>query len=484
MKKLHRVPLLLCCLFLFCAYFDRAPQFRFAWLSDTHIGSTNAVADLEASVRDINGMAGIEFVLLSGDVTEMGSDAELDQAKSILDGLEKPYHILPGNHDTKWSESGCTTFRQLFKKDRFEFSHGGFRFIGLHQGPIMKMGDGHFAPEDLRWLDSILSSLPDPDEPLIFVTHYPLDSSIDNWFSVLDRLKRHNTQAVLVGHGHGNRAPDFEGLPGIMGRSNLRASAPAGGYTIVDLQSGAMRFSQKNPGSAGETEWHRLELRRYDATGAATENPRPDFSVNRSHPNITPSWDVSTGHTIAATPALWKDRLIVGDAAGLVYCLALEDGKEHWRFATGSSVFATPAVADGKVVFGSTDKNIYCLDVKDGRPLWKVATGAAVVGGATIEKGVVYIGGGDRTFRAVSLVTGKVIWEFRGLGGFVETKPLVYRDKVIFGAWDTWLYALNAGDGTLAWKWSNGDRAILDLPPPAGPSVPAAKFLLRRRIDI
>ena len=127
MKKLLRVPLLLCCLFLFCAYFDHAPQFRFAWLSDTHIGSTNAAADLEASVRDINGMAGIEFVLLSGDVTEMGSDAELDQAKSILDGLEKPYYILPGNHDTKWSESGCTTFRQLFKQDRFEFSHGGFQ---------------------------------------------------------------------------------------------------------------------------------------------------------------------------------------------------------------------------------------------------------------------------------------------------------------------------------------------------------------------
>ena len=478
MKKLLRVPLLFCCLFLFCASFVRAPQLRFAWLSDTHIGSTNAAADLEASVRDINGMAGIEFVLLSGDVTEMGSDAELEQSKSILDRLEKPYYILPGNHDTKWSESGGTTFRRLFKRDRFVFEHSGYQFIGLHQGPIMKMGDGHFAPEDLRWLDSILSSLPDPDQPLIFVTHYPLDNSIDNWFTVFDLLKQRNTQAILVGHGHQNRVLDFEGLPGVMGRSNLRASAPAGGYTIVDMQSDALRFSQRIPGGAAETEWYRLELRRHEPAGGAAANPRPDFSINRSHLNVGARWEVRTGYTIAATPALWKDRLVVGDAGGAVFCLAVKDGKEHWRFATGSSVYATPAVADGKAVFGSTDKNIYCLDVNSGKLLWKVATGAAVVGGAAIEKGIVYIGGSDRTFRAIELGTGKVQWEFHGLGGFVETKPLVYRDKVIFGAWDTYLYALNAGDGSLAWKWSNGSRAILYSPAACWPVGAGGKVFI------
>ena len=61
----------------------------------------------------------------------------------------------------------------------------------------MKMGDGHFAPQDVRWLDATLAGLP-KDQPVIFVTHYPLDDGIDNWFVVLEELKKFNTQAVLV----------------------------------------------------------------------------------------------------------------------------------------------------------------------------------------------------------------------------------------------------------------------------------------------
>jgi outer membrane protein assembly factor BamB len=50
------------------------------------------------------------------------------------------------------------------------------------------------------------------------------------------------------------------------------------------------------------------------------------------------------------------------------------------------------------------------------------------------------------------------LWQFERLGGFVETKPLVYDGKVIFGAWDQHLYALDARTGKLAWKWK-GDRS-------------------------
>ena len=50
------------------------------------------------------------------------------------------------------------------------------------------------------------------------------------------------------------------------------------------------------------------------------------------------------------------------------------------------------------------------------------------------------------------------------MAGFVETKSLIYRDKVIFGARDTYLYALNKKDGTLAWKWANENPGLLYSP--------------------
>jgi len=117
--------------------------FRFAWLSDTHFGSLTGEQDLRAAVHDIHSLTGLSFVVVSGDVTEYGSREQLQLAKELLDGLKVPYHVIPGNHDTKWSESGATDFGRLWGADRFVFEHGGYRFIGIHQGPLMKMGDGH-----------------------------------------------------------------------------------------------------------------------------------------------------------------------------------------------------------------------------------------------------------------------------------------------------------------------------------------------------
>jgi hypothetical protein len=39
-------------------------------------------------------------------------------------------------------------------------------------------------------------------------------------------LKQYNTQAALCGHGHRNAIFNFVGVPGVMGRSNLRGNAP------------------------------------------------------------------------------------------------------------------------------------------------------------------------------------------------------------------------------------------------------------------
>ena len=51
-----------------------AQAWRFAWLSDTHVSSDTGTpaADLRAAVNDINSMTNVDFVLLSGDITELG----------------------------------------------------------------------------------------------------------------------------------------------------------------------------------------------------------------------------------------------------------------------------------------------------------------------------------------------------------------------------------------------------------------------------
>ena len=473
--------LLLLPLFVFA---ESAP-FRFAWLSDTHVGSTTGEQDLRAAVRDINSLTGLSFVVHSGDVTEYGSREQLRLAKEILEGIKIPCHVIPGNHDTKWSESGATDFPRLWHQDRFVFEHGGFCFIGMHEGPVMKMGDGYWAPQDVRWLREALKKLP-KDQPIIFVTHYPIvathypiDDGIANWYVVLDLLKKYNTQVVLCGHYHANHDFVFEGVPGVMGRANLRVNASAaGGFNLVEIKDGKLTVSERVIGQQTKPPWHSVVLEKHDYASDTNQYPRPDFSVNTRYPKVRTLWTYDTGYTIASTPAIWKDLAIVGDASGKVYGLAVKSGKVQWAFKTQNAVYSTPEVSGELVVFASTDGNVYALKASSGQEVWRCTTARPIVASPRISDGLVYLGSSEGSFRALDFASGKPVWQFDGLAGFVETKPLVYDGKVIFGAWDQYLYALDAKTGKLAWKWKGNRPDILYSPAACWPVAAHGKVFI------
>ena len=468
---------LLLCLFPLLVLAETAP-FRFAWLSDTHVGAPTGEQDLRDAVRDINSLTGLSFVVHSGDVTEFGSREQLRLAKELLDGIRIPVHVVPGNHDTKWSESGATDFLRLWPDDRFVFEYGGFRFIGMHQGPLMKMGDGYWAPQDVRWLEETLQKLPDKNQPIIFITHYPIRDEIANWYVVLDLLKKYNTQVILCGHGHANHDLVFEGVPAIMGRSNQRVRAPVGGFNLVEIKDGVMTVSERVTGRETNPPWHTVVLKKHDYASDTNQYRRPDFSVNSRYPNVRTLWTYDTGYTIASTPAVWKDRAIVGDASGKVYALSLKTGKVEWTFKTKGAVYSTPDVSGDLVVFASTDGNVYALKALSGSEAWRFTTDRPIVASPRIADGTVYIGSSEGNFRALDLASGKLNWQFAGLAGFVETKPLVSDGKVLFGAWDQYFYALDAKTGKLVWKWKGDTPGPMYSPAACWPVAANGKVFI------
>jgi outer membrane protein assembly factor BamB/predicted phosphodiesterase len=434
-----------------------AQDLRFAWLTDTHVGSTTGSDDLRRSVRDINHQVDVRFVILSGDITEFGSDAQLREAKAILDSLQVPYHIIPGNHDTKWSASGGTTFRALWGNDRFVFDAGGYRFIGIHQGPRMKMADGYWAPEDLRWLDSVLTSLPDPRTPLFLVTHYPVDSSIANWYELLDRVRPFNIQAFLVGHGHRKGADLYEGIPGIMNRSNLRGGDSVGGYALCRFAKETLFVAERRTGLVTLPPWDTLFLGDRDYGPVLSRASRPDTSVNRQYPAVRRVWSFDCAYTIASSAGVDSSSVVVGDASGRVTCLNLRDGTKRWVFNSAGPVYSTPVLDAGRVFFGSADSSVWCLEERSGKELWRFKTGAAVVASPAIVGGRLFIGASDGQFRCLDPGTGRLIWSRGDIPGFVECRPLVEGGRVLFGAWDGHFYALDEKTGDSLWMWA-GDR--------------------------
>ncbi|GGK56005.1 PQQ-binding-like beta-propeller repeat protein [Rufibacter glacialis] len=455
MKKTSLL-LLVLCTWLSAWHTVAAQSFKFAFVTDTHIGSATGGAeeDLERTIADINSQPGIDFVLLTGDITEMGTDEELKKAKQIISQLKVPYYIVPGNHDTGWSESGGVSFIREFGSDKFVFEHKGLKFIGCASGPYVRMSDGHIPRDATVWLDSVLAKTP-KNQPIVFINHYPLDNGLDNWYDAIDRLKKHNTQFSICGHGHQNRVADSEGLLGTMGRSNLRAKADIGGYNLVEMRQDSALFAERTPGVGTKPVWRRIALGSRSYQDGKTY-PRPSFAVNDQYATTKKAWSYHSDANVISTPVSSQGLVIFGNSVGKVEALREKDGQKAWSFQTGGGVFSSPAAYKDKVIFGSGDGHIYALKAKTGKLAWKTKTDASVLGSPLVEKGIVYIGGSDGKFRALEAATGKQLWEFTGVEGAIVSTPLAYEGKIIFGAWDRHLYALNQKDGTLAWKWNNG----------------------------
>lgn len=444
-------------------------RFSFALITDTHIGGDGADEDLQRTVDDINATDSIAFVILSGDITEFGSDRELRLAKKILDGLRKPWYIIPGNHDTKWSESGANSFRVVFGGEAFAFTHDGWLFLGTNSGPNMRMGPGQVPRENIVWLDSVLSVPANREKKIISVNHYPLDEGLNNRYELTDRLKKLDTRLALCGHGHSNRVMDFEGIPALMGRSNLRAGKEYGGYNIMTVTGDSLlTASVRQPGASGvqaETgtigrvtlpAWTSVRLMRHDFSADTTRWPRPDYSMNERFSNVREVWRSQEKADIGAGAATAGGLAVITNTAGDVRALSLRNGKEKWVFSTGAKIYSTPAIDGKRVIAVSADGIVRALDLHSGRLIWSFDAQQPVVASPVTGDGRVYIAGSSGRCDALDIRTGKLLWSNGGIEGFVETIPLLYRGMLIFGTWDNRLYALDAETGETRWVWYTG----------------------------
>jgi outer membrane protein assembly factor BamB len=458
-------PLLICFLLTFKTFAqtagsdDLVKPFKFALFTDIHTGTATSEEDLIRCIEDVNRQDDIDFVIVNGDVSENGSNAEIETVKQRLDFLNKKYYAIAGNHETKWTESGHTRFSQVFGDNKVAFRHNGIQFVGFSSGPVLRMGDAHVSPREITWLKNTLQSMENSRQPMIVFTHVPLiepADQIDNGHEIADILRQYNTRVILNGHYHHNRALDADGIPAIICRSTLRDRKPVGGYSIFSVNADSITVSERNPVEKIEVKWHALSMTKDYYSKQAEKHNLGNDSINSTYPNVQVKWQIETGGIITNTAAVDNHKVIVGNELGEVYCLDLENGKTIWKYKARNAVYSTPAIDKDKVVFGSCDSSIYCLNTENGKIIREVKTNHTVMGSPVIEKGIIYIGGSDGTFRAIDLKSGKIIWKFAGIKGYIESKPLIYDNKIIFGAWDTNLYALNKNNGTLAWIWNNG----------------------------
>lgn len=191
--------------------------FLLVQLSDPHVGADWIDADplerFAAAVESVRAMPQPpDAVLVSGDLTEHGADAECAAVRETLATLDVPFHVLPGNHDVR--EPIRRHFELPGEADepiQYAVDLGPLRLVVLDT-TIPGEDAGALDAERLGWLDATLAQAPDA-LTVIAMHHPPLVSGVP----ALDRIalaladqralgdvvERHaQVQRLVAGHVH------------------------------------------------------------------------------------------------------------------------------------------------------------------------------------------------------------------------------------------------------------------------------------------
>lgn len=430
---------------------------RFAILSDIHVNPGNAnESKLREAIVEINA-GDADVALMTGDLSDEGSDLQLRHVKGILDGINKPLYVIPGNHENNWSQSACKTFNDLWGSDRFVFEVGRLVVVGLNCGPFMKMGDGHIKQEDLLWLDHTLRERVTGDKRVLSINHYPLLDDLDNYQAYVNILKQYPVVTHQSGHYHQWRQYETCGISGVMVRA-LDMGNGNYGYTLlnVDLDRGWVHVYDKQLGNEPELKYvYKINLDYDNFPAQKVDNTVPTgFAVTQMY---------ADNASIFTRLGVDAHNIYFGNSLGYAKALDKRTGQIMWQYKTDAMLFSRPAVDKRVVVIPTADRRLVWLDKATGKPLWQYNANGPYVADGVMQGGILYQGG-YKTFQAWDVRRHKLLWSYDSINNYCQAAPVVDADDVVFGAWDTRLRMLDRKTGTLRWQWDNGRHANLLSP--------------------
>jgi 3',5'-cyclic AMP phosphodiesterase CpdA len=212
-----------------------------AQLSDLHIGATaegvDPLARLEATVEAVRALPSpVDAVIVSGDLSDDGSEESYRLALPLLERFECPVHVLPGNHDNR------ARLRVAFglpgvgdEPINYTAEVGELRLVFLDSN-VPGQDPGRFGPRDLAWLDERLGE--EPERPtLLAVHHTPLATGLPSWDAInLDPSEREalagvvarhpQLRAIAGGHLHRIAAASLAGCPVLSAPSTYLQALP------------------------------------------------------------------------------------------------------------------------------------------------------------------------------------------------------------------------------------------------------------------
>ncbi|HYF33889.1 MAG TPA: metallophosphoesterase [Prosthecobacter sp.] len=239
---------------------------RIVHLSDLHFGAVEP--GRPEALRAAVTAAKPDLVVVSGDLSQTGAEAEMSEAMAFLRTLPQPQLIVPGNHDMPhglrlWARFQRTfaAYQKVVNQDlQPVWRTGGVTVAGLNSavpgGWYLDWDRGRISARQLIHLRRLFAQEP-PDTLRVLVVHHPPAAPpggtrrhlVDNRTALFGALNDVGIDLVLSGHFHISYAVTVP-LPGVSPRSCVlsvtatatshRLSQEPNGFHLIDCHDGLL----------------------------------------------------------------------------------------------------------------------------------------------------------------------------------------------------------------------------------------------------
>lgn len=216
-----------------------AKEIKFVQITDSHfaaIKSDYSQEEVEYSqtvlaktVKDINSLKGVDFVVFTGDNIDKSNEDDLKAFLKVANKLKFPYYMIIGNHEVFKSQKFdkkeylkvASRYSRCFKQKNpnYVFIKKGVVFIVVDGTKEVIPGPaGYYREATLKWLDKQLTKY--KNDQVVLLQHFPIEApcynrthttyNVDAYKDVLNKHK--NVIAIFSGHYHVNGEKMVDGV--------------------------------------------------------------------------------------------------------------------------------------------------------------------------------------------------------------------------------------------------------------------------------
>ena len=310
------LPLFILLGLLGCMEFPAEADFSFVHVTDSHVGvgqGATSNASLDAALyQEINALTPRPaFVIHTGDVCELGTDAQYADYRAVVAALAMPHYDAPGNHDVRWNPRGkegyvLGTGQPLYQSWDYQNIH----FV-LLDSTVLLQHWGHFDQAMLNWLGTDLRKV-GTDTPIIIGFHHWIGRDpvmVDNEQALLDVVAPYNVRLWLQGHGHSDIQWNINGVPAIMAEALYQGS-----YHLIEVTKDTLRVLRRTNKNKTPTEILSISLVRDTPPQwlPVIKSGVEEVNINVPHGTLPPvsalaaRLDTETFIPLTATKEGWK----------------------------------------------------------------------------------------------------------------------------------------------------------------------------------